>query len=239
MPNYNEVMSQWNWRHGVKFAVAIVVIIYLLKAIYSVKTSHSEINEMAHFLAVQEKDFKEFHQQADSEVKAVQNGMANGAKEFDKKVDDFSKSLDDFAKDFTSSVNAAIKTMDAHEQQRVFDYFVDAHYNYYDEEAYEKERQHELFKSEIIKLPTYKEFVVLREKAFQCGWKSHNDFEETYYKNKIAQLKAENNEAAIANVPKPDLWPWPITSEVKKKIIDQFFPHVISIVRQDGTCIHG
>lgn len=239
MRNYDEVLSRWNWRHGVKFAVAVVVVIYLLKAIYSVTTSHSEINEMAHFLAVQEKDFKEFHQESDKEVEAIQNGMANGAKEFDRKVDSFSKSLDDFAKDFTSSLDAAIKTIEEHDQQRTFDYFVDAHYNYYDEESYEKDRQKELSKSAILKLPTYKEFVVLREKAFQCGWKFHNDFHETYYKNKIAQLKADHNEAAIASVPKPDLWPWPITSEVREKIIDQYFPHVISIVRQDGTCIHG
>lgn len=234
----NGLISQWNWRHGVKFTVVVVVAIYILKSIYSVTTSHNDMNEMGHYLAAQEKDFKDFHNQADKDVESIQNGMENGAKEFSDKLDGLSKSLDDFAEDFNSSLDAAIKMIKEHEQQRIFDNFIDDHYNYYDAESYEKDRQKELSQLDYLKLPTYEEFVVLREKAFLCDLKYHNDRQEINYKNNINELKAEHNEAAIADVRKPDLWPLPLTRETREKIIDKFFPRVISSVRQDGTCIH-
>jgi hypothetical protein len=219
-----------------KLAVAVVVIVYLLKAIYSVTTNHNEINEMAHYLSIQEKDLKEFNQQSDKDVQAIQHGMANGAKEFDQKLDDFSKSLSEFADDFTSSLDAELKRREEHVQNRVFYGFVDDHLSYYDADAYEKDRQRELTDYPGHTLPTYEEYVKLREEAYRCNWIAHNKWEQLAYNNEVGRLKAEHNKTALANVRKPDIWSWPLTNELNQKIREEYFPRFFSYITQDGKC---
>jgi hypothetical protein len=188
MPEENKNIFLWDWRKAVKWGVVLIVVLYITRVIYSVYIANTVLNVASDMAANQQKKFTQLHASGSDEIKKVQDGITNGAKEMDLKVEEFHSAFADFEKSFLSEIDEARKRMRDRRRKKYTNDFLKFHASYYDQDSYELERKKAIDETGY-KLPDYAAYNALRDKAMQCNMRIRNREVETQYKNEIAELK--------------------------------------------------
>jgi hypothetical protein len=231
----NKNIFKWDWQNVVKLGVAVIVILTILRAVYSIFMVNDDIRLVSNIVSAQETQSKILHQEGDAEIRKVQSGLANGAKEMEGHAKQFESKMDNFYKDFSDSLQAELDRRESERRRDYIRHFLETHVDFYDAALYESDRKKAIGERHYP-LPDYKQYSEMRETAMRCHVQFHNKEEEKRYRNKIAQLKTEHKDKLIPSVPKPDIWKWPLASEKSTKIKTDHYNLIFLMVTSKGQC---
>lgn len=229
---------KWNFNNAIKLSVVIVILLYLVHSITSMRTTTDELGALNQILAKQTLQFDNMQERGDKEIKKVQQGISQGASDMKAAGDDFKKRMDKFHDDFVGGLDKYFSEIKESNRYNFTQHFFENHVKYYDEESYEVDRQKAIADTHYD-LPDYKAYARLRETALRCHMDDYNKSEATYYKNQIARLKAAHREDLIKTVKKPIVWTWPLTLERTEEIFSNNFNLFFTALTKEGTCRHA
>lgn len=226
---------KWDWQKAIKMGVAVIVILAILRAVYTIFIVNDDMRLVSNMVSAQEAPSKTLHQESDAEIRKVQEGLANGAKKMEAQTQQFESRMDNFYKDFSESLQAELDRRESERRRDYIRHFLEAHVDFYDAALYEADRKNAIDERHYP-LSDYKQYSAMRETAMRCHMQFHNQEEEKRYRNQIAQLKAEHKDKLIPFVPKPDVWKWPLTSEKSMKIKTDHYNLIFLMITPEGQC---
>ena len=238
MSTENESFIQFEWRQWVKYGMAVIVLLYILRAIYLVYQANAVMGMMTEMATKQQHQFKQLNQTVDDGVKEVQDGLINGAAEMSQQANEFQKKLDNFAKEYAEGFEEAKEKLDESIRRKTVNRFLEDNVTDFDKVFYEQSRK-KFIQISHYDVPDYEHYNQLRDKAMQCHLLGRNQEAMTNYRNQIAEMKAGHRSDLINSVPMPEQWRWPLSYVQSHQLMLENFEHFFIVLTKEGDCMYA
>lgn len=224
-----------SWNNRIKAIIAVIITLFLCRMAYLIDNANYYINISNEIFDQHKDDDKKLEEQISKDVQSVQDGLLDGADQLSRGMDRVGNRIDKFEKEFNSSLAAMIKNHNEGIRKHDIYEFLNQEYGIKDKQIYEKDRI--LYqRTTSTEMPTYEQFLQLKEKLLLCFAKNHNRELERQYKNKLSILKTKINKNLSA-IEKPKYWQIPLSKENIAEMNSSLFNKDFRFfVRLDGTC---